>query len=59
MFKQLCENFKDPHLFFGGGGEFPKIALQIVPLTQENFFILQVQLYELRLSQASGQERFG
>ena len=28
-------------------GEFPKIALQIVPLTQENiFFILQVQLYE-------------
>ena len=31
-------------IFFG---EFPKIALQIVPLTQENvFFILQVQLYE-------------
>ena len=28
-------------------GEFPKIALQIVPLTQEkNFFVLQVQLYE-------------
>ena len=28
-------------------GEFPKIALQIVPLTQEIFFfILQVQLYE-------------
>ena len=28
-------------------GEFPKIALQIVPLTQEKiFFVLQVQLYE-------------
>ena len=28
-------------------GEFPKIAFQIVPLTQEKiFFVLQVQLYE-------------
>ena len=28
-------------------GEFPKIALQIVPLTEEKiFFVLQVQLYE-------------
>ena len=35
-----------PPFFFGGGGEFSKIALQIVPLTQENFFILQVQWYE-------------
>ena len=49
IFKQLCENFKDPQhvlssIFFG---EFPKIALQIVPLIQEKiFFVLQVQLYE-------------
>ena len=37
----LCENFKDLHLVFSGiffFGEFPKIALQIVPLTQENVF---------------------
>ena len=50
IFKQLCENFKDPQHVFSGiffFGEFPKISLQIVPLTQEkNFFVLQVQLYE-------------
>ena len=40
IFKQLCESFKDLHLVFSGIflGEFPKIALQIVPLTQEKFF---------------------
>ena len=40
IFEQLCENFKDPQHVFSGifFGEFPKIALQVVALTQEKFF---------------------
>ena len=46
MFKQLCENFKDPqHVFFLEN--FRKLpSRSFLSLKKKFFFVLQVQLYE-------------